>query len=35
MAKIKDIADLTGFSITTVSRVLNQDKNSTYRMKQD
>ena len=27
MAKIKDIADLTGFSITTVSRVLNQDKN--------
>ena len=27
MAKIKDIADLTGFSITTISRVLNQDKN--------
>ncbi|HAX73309.1 MAG TPA: LacI family transcriptional regulator [Firmicutes bacterium] len=26
MAKIKDIAQLTGFSITTVSRVLNQDK---------
>lgn len=27
MAKIKDIADLTGYSITTISRVLNQDKN--------
>lgn len=27
VAKIKDIADLTGYSITTISRVLNQDKN--------
>ena len=26
MAKIKDIADATGFSLTTVSRVLNHDK---------
>ncbi|MCL1950807.1 MAG: LacI family DNA-binding transcriptional regulator [Turicibacter sp.] len=26
MAKIKDIAEKTGFSITTISRVLNQDK---------
>jgi len=26
MAKIKDIAELTGFSITTISRVLNQDE---------
>lgn len=26
MAKIKDIADMTGFSITTISRVLNQDE---------
>jgi len=26
MAKIKDIADATGFSIATISRVLNQDK---------
>ena len=26
MAKIKDIAEQTGFSITTISRVLNQDK---------
>lgn len=26
MVRLKDIAEITGFSITTVSRILNNDK---------